>query len=89
MWLRCQIGSNKPVGEPEGQDVLRRLLPEEVVDPEDLLLLEDPVQLLVERPDEARSVPNGFSMMIRLRATRSASLRICTTSSAAFGGTLK
>ena len=37
------------VGEAEGQDVLRRLLAEEVVDPEDLLLLEHLVQLGVER----------------------------------------
>ena len=37
------------VGEAEGEDVLRRLLAEEVVDPEDLLLVEDLVQLGVER----------------------------------------
>src|SRR5207342_455692 len=36
------------VGEAERQDVLRRLLAEEVVDPEDLLLLEDLVQLGVQ-----------------------------------------
>ncbi len=37
------------VGEPEGQDVLHRLLAEEVVDAEDLLLVEDLVQHVVER----------------------------------------
>ena len=37
------------VGEAERQDVLRRLLAEEVVDPEDLLLVEHLVQLGVER----------------------------------------
>ena len=37
------------VGEAEGEDVLRRLLAEEVVDPEDLLLVEHLVQLGVER----------------------------------------
>ncbi len=37
------------VGEAEGEDVLGRLLAEEVVDAEDLLLLEDLVQLGVER----------------------------------------
>ena len=31
------------VGEPQGEDVLHRLLAEEVVDPEDLLLVEDVV----------------------------------------------
>ncbi len=36
------------VGEPEREDVLRRLLAQEVVDPEDLLLVEDLVQLAVE-----------------------------------------
>ena len=35
----------------------------------------------------ARSVPNGFSMTIRLRLTRPASLSSWTTASAAFGGT--
>ena len=37
------------VGEAEGEDVLRRLLAEEVVDPEDLFLGEDLVQLRVQR----------------------------------------
>ena len=37
----------------------------------------------------ARSVPNGFSMMIRARSTRSASPSIWTTARAAFGGTLR
>ena len=40
----------QPVREPERQDVLRRLLAEEVVDPEDLLLVEHLVQRGVERP---------------------------------------
>ena len=39
----------QPVGEPERQDVLRRLLPQEVVDTEDLLLVENPVHGVVER----------------------------------------
>ena len=38
----------QPVGEAEGEDVLRRLLAQEVVDPEDLLLVEDLVQLAVQ-----------------------------------------
>ncbi len=36
-----------------------------------------------------RSVPNGFSMMIRERSTRSASASCWTTCRAAFGGTLR
>ena len=38
---------------------------------------------------EARSVPNGFSMMIRARSTRPACPSTATTSRAAFGGTLR
>ena len=56
------------VREPEGQDVERRFLAEEVVDAEDLLLVERRVQRLVElHRADARSVPNGFSMMMRAR----------------------
>ena len=39
----------QPVGEAEGEDVLRRLLAEEMIDPEDLLLVENLVQLRVQR----------------------------------------
>ena len=39
----------EPIGEPEREDVLRRLLAEKVVDPEDLLLAEDLVQARVQR----------------------------------------
>ena len=49
MKLRFQIGSNRPLREAERQDVLRRLLAEEVVDAKDLLLVEHLVQLGVER----------------------------------------
>ncbi len=35
----------------------------------------------------ARSVPKGFSMMIRLRSTSPASAISCTTGMAALGGT--
>ena len=39
-----------PVGEPHREEVLDRVPPEVVVDAEDLLLLERPVQQLVQRP---------------------------------------
>jgi hypothetical protein len=42
-------GLEQTVGEPEGQDVLRRLLAQEVVDAEDLLFVEHRVQAPVER----------------------------------------
>ena len=47
--MRFQIGSNRPFGEAKGHDVLGRLLAEEVVDAEDLVLGEDLVHLGVER----------------------------------------
>ena len=37
----------------------------------------------------SRSVPNGFSITIRLRSTSPASASSCTTDSAALGGTLR
>ena len=45
----------QPVGEAEGQDVLRRFLAQEMVDAENLLLGEDLVQLGVQR-DRARQI---------------------------------
>ena len=53
------------VGEAEDQDVLHRLLAEIVIDAEDLLLARHAQDLLVERPADGRSWPNGFSMMRR------------------------
>ena len=41
-------GLEQAVGEAEGQDVLRRLLAQEMVDAEDLFLVEDLMQLMVE-----------------------------------------
>ena len=40
----------QPVGEPQREDVERGLLAEVVVDPEDLVLVEDPVDDLVQLP---------------------------------------
>ena len=77
------------IGEAEGEDVLRRLLAKEMVDAEDLLLVENLVQLCVQRTAVSRSVPNGFSMMIREPLARSASSSIRTAFSAALGGTLR
>ena len=55
------------VAEPQGQDVLDGLLAQVMVDPVDLVLLEDPRDVAVQRPGDARSWPNGFSMMTRLQ----------------------
>ena len=80
----------QPVGEPEGEDVLRRLLAEEVVDPEDLLLVEDLVQRGVQRPRAGQvgaerllhDDPGALDQVRPRRACR-------TTARAAFGGTLR
>ena len=81
----------EPVREAEGQDVLGRLLAQEVVDPKNLLLVEDGMQVAVERrPQLSRSVPKGFSITIRERSTRSGFAdQSRTAESAAEGGTLR
>ena len=74
MWERFQIGSNRPLAKRRARMFWRRLLAEEVVDAEDLLLGEDLVDRVVELAGaDSRSVPNGFSMMIREPSTSPAS----------------
>ena len=60
MKLRFQIGSNKPVGKPERENVLRGLLAEEMVDPEDLSLSEGFVQLGVQPDCAVQVVAEGL-----------------------------
>jgi hypothetical protein len=54
-------GLQECVGEPEVQQILDGLFPEEMIDAIDRGLGEDRMQRLVERFAEARSRPNGFS----------------------------
>ena len=61
------------VGEAEREDVLGRLLAEEVVDAEDLFLVEDLVQLAFSVTALSKSVPKGFSMTTLERSTMPAS----------------
>ena len=89
MWLRCQIGSKRPLANRNARMFWAASLPRKWSIRKIWSSLNTLCSCLFRSLDDARSVPNGFSMMIRLRATRSASLRICTTSSAAFGGTLR
>ena len=89
MWLRCQIGSNRPLANRNARMFWAASLPRKWSIRKIWSSLNTRCSCLFRSLADARSVPNGFSMMIRLRATRSASLRICTTSSAAFGGTLR
>ena len=53
------------VGEAGHEEVLHGLLAEVVVDPEDLVLLEDPADRVVDSRAEARSWPIGFSITTR------------------------
>ena len=53
------------IGEPQNEDVLDRLLSEIVVDAIELVFVEDSEQIILSLRADARSVPNGFSMMIR------------------------
>ena len=76
----------QPVGEAEREDVLHRLLAEEVVDPEDLRLIEGVVSTTSSCPAVARSVPNGFSATSRERSTRSSLASISTVPDTADGG---
>ena len=78
------------VGEAKGEDVLGSLLAQEVIDAKDLVLGEDLVHGRVEQDrGSARSVPKGFSMMMRARSVSSASASILTTAGAATGGMLR
>ncbi len=77
------------VGEAEGEDVLRRFLAEEMVDPENLASENTSCSRAFSATALARSVPNGFSMITRERSTSSASPSRRTADSAALGGTLR
>ena len=60
------------VAEPQGQDVLDRLLAQVVVDPVHLALIEDVRDLEVQRRALSRSWPNGFSITTRLQGSPAA-----------------
>ena len=76
--LAVPDGLEQAVGEPEGEDVERGFLAEEVVDAEDLPLVEGlRAAPALSSTALARSVPNGFSMMMRARSASPASPSIC------------
>ena len=89
MWLRCQIGSNRPLANRKARMFCAASLPRKwsirKICSSSNTSWSAPFSFFAE----TRSVPNGFSMMIRLRSTRPASLSRCTTGSAAGGGTLR
>ena len=67
-------GLEHRVGEAQVEDLLEAHLPEVVVDPEELRLVDVLVQLVGERPRRGRSCPNGFSTTTR-RVLRQPGLR--------------
>jgi hypothetical protein len=77
------------VGEPEGQDVERGLLPRKWSIRKIWFSSKVSCTWLFSLIALARSVPNGFSMITRDRSTRSASRRVLITAGAAAGGTLR
>ena len=60
MWLRFQIGSNRPLAKRKARMFWRRLLPQEVVDPVDLLLGEGLVERGVEGPGAGQVGAEGL-----------------------------
>ena len=87
MWLRCQIGSNRPLAKRKARMFWAASLPRKWSIRKIWSSRKTSWSSAFSFWALARSVPNGFSMMIRLRSTRPASWSSCTTASAAFGGT--
>ncbi len=80
-------GLEDPVREAQRQDVLRRLLAQEVVDPVDRLLLEHLVQVALSSLALATSWPNGFSTTSEQFSAIPLLPSIRTMSCIALGGT--
>ena len=78
------------VGKTQHQDVLHRLLAEVVIDPVDLVLVDELQQFGIQRRADARSVPNGFSTTSRRHMPFSFSMPVRPSSRPigrnAFGG---
>ena len=89
MKLRFQIGSNSPLAKRKARMFWAASLPRKWSIRKTCSSAKTSWTSLLSATAVARSVPNGFSMMIRDRSTRSASSSWWTTSRAAFGGTLR
>ena len=89
MLLRCQIGSNRPLANRKARMFWAASLPRNWSIRKIWSSSKTSCSWRLRSRADSRSVPNGFSMMIRLRSTRQASRNRCTTASAAFGGTLR
>ena len=89
MWLRCQIGSNSPLANRKARMFWAASLPRKWSIRKICSSSKTSCSSAFSLRALARSVPNGFSMMIRLRSTSPASASSWTTASAALGGTLR
>ena len=77
------------VREAQREDVVHRLLAQEVVDPEDLGLLEAPAMRALSDRAEARSWPKGFSQIMRAWWLRPVAPSISTIDGKPSGGTAR
>ena len=73
MWLRCQIGSKSPLANRKARMFWAASLPRKWSIRKICSSSKTSCSSALSLRAEARSMPNGFSMMIRLRSTRSAS----------------
>ena len=89
MKLRFQIGSKRPLAKRKARMFCAASLPRKWSIRKICSSSKTSCSAALSVFADSRSVPNGFSMMIRDRSTRPASSSWWTTSSAALGGTLR
>ena len=89
MWSRFQMGSNSPLAKRKAKMFWADSLPRKWSIRKICSSSKISCMVRFSASAEARSVPKGFSMMIRDRSTRSAWPRARTTVPAAVGGMLK
>ncbi len=89
MKLRFQIGSNSPFANRKARMFCAASLPRKWSIRKTCDSSKTSCTRALRILAESRSVPNGFSMMIRDRSTSPAASSWAITSSAALGGTLR
>ena len=89
MWSRFQIGSNSPLANRNAKMFCAASFPRKWSIRKTCSSSKIRCTVSLSARALARSVPNGFSMMIRDRSTRSALPNISMTSAAALGGMLR
>ena len=89
MWLRFQIGSKSPLAKRKARMFCAASLPRKWSIRKICSSAKISCSEAFSARALARSVPNGFSMMMRDRSTSPASRRVRTTPCAAVGGTLR